>query len=256
MTDPTTPQRKRAATVTRRYGGLDAAERRRERQRKLIDAGLEVFGTRGYHLSTVRDLCAEAGLTERYFYESFKTVGELFDAVYADLRGQLQQRIMAAVIQQGVQATNALGLGESTLRAWYKFLQDDPRAARIMLIDAVSVSDNGMRGAEAAINEFAGMYRTFVSMLYPDLPSAGFDMDLVVAGLTGTAIYIAKHWVRSGFKQPLEDVLNHNMAIYKSLDRIYHQSHEAQAQAQAQVDEQAALSPRSASSRSRRRAGA
>lgn len=215
---------KRASTVTRRYGGLDAAERRRERQRKLIAAALEIFGTRGYHLATVRDVCAEAGLTERYFYESFKTLGELFDAVYAELRGQLQQRIMGAVIQQGVQSNNALALGEATLRAWYKFLQDDPRAARIMLIDAVSVSENGMRGAEAAINEFAGMYRTFVSMLYPDIESAGFDMDLIVAGLTGTAIYIAKHWVRAGFKQPLEEVIMHNMAMYRSLDRVYQQS--------------------------------
>ncbi len=213
--------RKRSPTVTRRYGGLDAAERRRERQRKLVDAGLEVFGTRGYHLASVRDICAEAGLTERYFYESFKTVGELFDAVYADLRSQLQQRIMSAVLHQGIRASNAMNLGEGALRAWYMFLQDDPRAARIMLIDAVSVSENGMRGAEAAINEIAGMYRTFVSMLYPDLEKSGYDMDLVIAGLTGTAIYIAKHWVRAGFKQTLDQVVQHNLAIYKSMAAAY-----------------------------------
>lgn len=222
MTD-TSAKKKRATTVTRRYGGVDAVERRRERQRKLIDAGLEVFGTRGYHLSTVRDICSQAGLTERYFYESFKTLGELFDAVYAELRGMVQQRVMESVLAQGMTRPDPLAMGESSLRAWYAFLHDDPRRARIMLIDAVSVSENGMRGAEAAINEFKGMLRTFVSMLYPDVEKFGLDMDVVISGLAGATIYIAKNWAQSGFKHSLEDILTHNMLIFRSMDGIYKQ---------------------------------
>ena len=217
----TPSKHKRSPVVTRRYDGMDAAERRRERQRKLIAAGLELFGTRGYHLTTVRDLCGEAALTERYFYESFKTTGELFDAVYAELRGQLQQRVMAAVIEQGLHNPNAMALGEGSLRAWYVYLQEDPRRARVMLVDAVSVSDTGMRGAEAAIHEFAGMLRTFVSMLYPDVSKIGFDLDMIVAGLAGSTIYTAKAWVWSGFKLPLDDILKHNMMLFKSVDLLY-----------------------------------
>lgn len=221
--DNTPARKKRAATVTRRYGGVDAAERRRERQRKLLDAGLAVFGTRGYHLSTVRDICVQAGLTERYFYESFKTLGELFDAVYSELRGQVQQRVMTSVIAQGLAQPDALAMGESSLRAWYTYLHEDPRRARIMLIDAVAVSESGMRGAEAAINEFKGMLRTFVTMLYPDLAKFGLDMDVTIAGLAGATIYIAKNWAQSGFKQSSEEVLLHNMLIIRSLDSTYRQ---------------------------------
>lgn len=238
------PKKKRAATVTRRYGGVDAAERRRERQRKLIDAGLEVFGTRGYHLSTVRDVCSQAGLTERYFYESFKTLGELFDAVYAELRNLVQQRVMAAVLAQGMTRPDPLAMGECSLRAWYVFLHEDPRRARIMLIDAVSVSESGMRGAEAAINEFKGMLRTFVSMLYPDVARLGIDMDVVISGLAGATIYIAKNWTQSGFKHSLEDILMHNMLIYRSMDGIYKRL-EAQALVQGdKVDAKPARTPR------------
>jgi AcrR family transcriptional regulator len=222
-------KKKRAATVTRRYGGVDAAERRRERQRKLIDAGLAVFGERGYHLSTVRDICSTAGLTERYFYESFKTLGELFDAVYAELRGQMQQQVMAAVIAQGMAQPDPMAMGESSLRAWYAFLHEDPRRARIMLVDAVAVSESGMRGAEAAINEFKGMLRTFVSMLYPNFERHGLDMDVVVSGLAGSTIYIAKNWVQSGFKHSLDEILLHTMLIYRSLDGIYQQMQAARA---------------------------
>jgi AcrR family transcriptional regulator len=217
----TTPKKKRAATVTRRYGGLDAAERRRERQRKLVDAGLDVFGQRGYHLSTVRDVCATAGLTERYFYESFKTMGELFDAVYADLRGQMQQRIIATMMNQGMSSQSPLDLGQATLRAWYTFLQEDPRRAQIMLIDAVAVSDSGMRGAEAAVVEFGAMFKGYMVMLYPKMAQTGYDVETMIAALTGATIYIAKHWIRSGFKMPIDEVLHHNMAIYRSLDMLY-----------------------------------
>ncbi|TAK94220.1 MAG: TetR/AcrR family transcriptional regulator [Aquabacterium sp.] len=232
-------KKKRAPTVTRRYGGVDAAERRRERQRKLIDAGLEVFGTRGYHLSTVRDICTQAALTERYFYESFKTLGELFDAVYAELRSQVQQKVMASIIARGMAQPDPMAMGEGSLRAWYAFLHEDPRRARIMLVDAVSVSESGMRGAEAAINEFKGMLRTFVSMLYPDMDKYGIDLDVIVSGLAGATIYIAKNWTQSGFKYSLDEILAHNMLIFRSLDGVYQH-----AAAQASGQRTAAPRPR------------
>jgi len=79
------------------------------------------------------------------------------------------------------------------------------------------------RGAEAAINEFKGMLRTFVSMLYPDVARLGIDMDVVISGLAGATIYIAKNWTQSGFKHSIEDILMHNMLIYRSMDGIYKQ---------------------------------
>jgi AcrR family transcriptional regulator len=82
---------KRATTVTRPYGGVKAEARRQERRQRLLDAGLEVFGHKGYHHTTVRDICVAAGLTERYFYESFKSLRLLFDAVHEQLRNELLQ---------------------------------------------------------------------------------------------------------------------------------------------------------------------
>jgi len=217
MTEPT--PRKRAATVTRRYGGMDAAERRRERQRKLLDAGLEVFGTKGFHLASVRDVCTHAGLTERYFYESHKTLGELFDAVYAALRSQVQQAVMKAILTQGAQNIGQpLSMGEASLRAWLGFLQEDPRRARVMLIDALGVSESGVRNVESAVSEMKGLLRTFITMLYPSLQRVDFELDLVIAGLTGATIYIAKTWVQTGFPQPLEAIVQHNMLFYRAMD--------------------------------------
>ncbi len=64
----------------RRYRGVSEEVRRTERRQRFIEAGLEVFAERGYHSSTVRSICANAGLTERYFYESFSNSEDLLTA--------------------------------------------------------------------------------------------------------------------------------------------------------------------------------
>src|SRR5690606_9237384 len=79
----TMTDRNAAEIVTgRRFRGVAADERRRQRRQQLLDAGLKCFGTVGFRAAGVRDICAEAQLTERYFYESFKNREALFLAVY------------------------------------------------------------------------------------------------------------------------------------------------------------------------------
>ncbi len=67
--------------VTRNHKGVDAQARRMERRQRLLEAGPETLGTKGYHATTVRDVCGSAGLSERYFYESFSGLSELFDTI-------------------------------------------------------------------------------------------------------------------------------------------------------------------------------
>ena len=46
-----------------------------------MEAGLEVFCAAGFQQAKVRDVCREAGLTQRYFYESFTTKEALLAAI-------------------------------------------------------------------------------------------------------------------------------------------------------------------------------
>lgn len=43
------------------------AERQQARREKLIEAGIEAYGRHGFFSVTVKDICNEAKLTERYF---------------------------------------------------------------------------------------------------------------------------------------------------------------------------------------------
>jgi AcrR family transcriptional regulator len=55
----------------RNYAGLSADERRLARRERLIEGAIRAYGELGYRNTTVKAVCEAAGLTERYFYESF-----------------------------------------------------------------------------------------------------------------------------------------------------------------------------------------
>ncbi|KAA0102154.1 TetR/AcrR family transcriptional regulator [Mycolicibacterium sp. P1-18] len=88
-------------TDVRPYRGVQARDRVAERRRRLLDAGLELLGgTDGPPDLTVRAVCAHAGITARYFYESFTDkdalVAAVFDRVVADIAATTQAAVAAA----------------------------------------------------------------------------------------------------------------------------------------------------------------
>ena len=85
----------------RSYGGVSADDRLAERRRRLLDAGLELFGTNGIAATTIADVCAQAGLTKRYFYESFATIDELAGAVFGEVTDRLVQQVAPAIAAGG-----------------------------------------------------------------------------------------------------------------------------------------------------------
>ena len=88
---------RQTAAESRPYGGVSSEERTARRREQLLDAGLELFGTRGYAASSIRELCLAASLNRRYFYESFSTREELLRAVYDEIVTDLARTLFDAV---------------------------------------------------------------------------------------------------------------------------------------------------------------
>lgn len=94
------------APGARPYGGVDAAGRLASRRARLLEAGLDLLGADVPQIAelTVRGICREAGLTARYFYESFtdkdEFVSAVFDSVIADLAAKTQSIVNSAPADQ------------------------------------------------------------------------------------------------------------------------------------------------------------
>ena len=207
--------------ITRSHKGVDADARRKERRQRLVEAGLETLGTKGLHTTTVRDVCGQAGLSERYFYESFSGLGELFDTIYQAQHQDLLGRLMAVLVSSRGQHQSALEGGKAALVVWFSFLKEDPRRARIMLIDAMGGNEGSARGAKAAARDYVGAIEAFMDLLYPGLPAQQLSSRLLSAALLGACIHTAKEWIWSDFEAPMESVVGHLSMVFQALDSHY-----------------------------------
>lgn len=81
----------------RSYGGRTASERAAERRARLVRATATVLAERGTARTTMTAVCAEAGLTERYFYESFRHLDEALVAALDDVAERILGLITAVV---------------------------------------------------------------------------------------------------------------------------------------------------------------
>jgi AcrR family transcriptional regulator len=187
------------------YGGVKANLREEERRKKLIDAGLEAFGTRGYAKTNIKMICGIAGLTERYFYESFPHKEDLLCAVYLKLIDEGQRDSMAAL-----EDSDGLPLETASraLRMFYQRLQQDPRRAQIQLFEILGVSQNVDREYRNAMRLLADMVRLFLCKVFPHIHEEILNRSIIPTGLAGSIIMIAHEWVLGGFVTPLDDIIS------------------------------------------------
>jgi AcrR family transcriptional regulator len=199
---------------TRNFRGQSAEQRQAERRERLIQAGITSFGERGYHGVTVREVCAEAKLTERYFYESFENMQALFMEVFAKVSLAMKQEWLRAL---AVSPRDPSSLVEAFLRAFLKFISEDPRRARIVLYESRTVGENMLQFAEHTVDDYANTMRGFILLLFPDAATSGFNIDFLAHALVGANSYMAGRWMRENFKTPLEEVLQSHLQIYQAL---------------------------------------
>ncbi|WP_266111145.1 TetR/AcrR family transcriptional regulator [Aldersonia sp. NBC_00410] len=83
-----------------RYAGVPFADRKNARRERLLDAALHLLDSEGFAAVTVRRVCQEAGLNNRYFYENFTDIETLFDALVDRLEQDLGHNVAELVANQ------------------------------------------------------------------------------------------------------------------------------------------------------------
>ena len=178
------------------------------RRQQLIDAATRVYGEHGYRHSGVKQVCDAAGLTQRYFYESFSHSDELLIACYEQAARQLREINMAAA---EAMKDNRLHRSHAMLCAYFGYLRDNPRVARLLLLDIRGIS----AAVDQAIDEALKASSDDMTRALAE-PGENFD-ELLQAGILGGVIHIALHWMASGYAQPIERVVEAALKLGASL---------------------------------------
>ena len=199
----------------RSFKGVSAEQRQAERYQKLMDAGLQCFGSHGFYHVTVREICAEAKLTERYFYESFKNTEALLVAVYQQIIKDMQNNIIHTVLATTDKEPKALI--RTGLTAFLRYIREDVRVARILFIDVPHVRFENTVLIRDTLSSFNALLQHFGQLMFPQALNSSLNFDLITAGLNGANVHIVTYWIHSDFAQPFDEVLESCYTLFAAL---------------------------------------
>lgn len=122
------------ASNQRVFKGLTPQERQAERRARLHEAALEIIGTRGWPEATMTEICRTARLTERYFYESYRSREELYVALIDGLATELRAAVLDAVAGAPDDPAERLRAAAGAL---VQMMVGDPRKGRAGLLEGI-----------------------------------------------------------------------------------------------------------------------
>jgi AcrR family transcriptional regulator len=105
-----------------RWSGVPLQDRQALRRAQLVTAGAMLLGGEGGPALTVRAVCRQAELTERYFYESFGDRDEFVRAVYDDVCTRAMSTLMSADTPR------------DAVERFVALMVDDPVRGRVLLL--------------------------------------------------------------------------------------------------------------------------
>lgn len=200
-----------APSVLRRYAGLSGQERRAARRERLLDAALELFGTAGYAHTSIRSVCEQAGLNERYFYESFRAREDLLYAVYEQVVAEVTTAAVDAVLstEPELEARARAGLG-----AFLRLLTGDVRKARVLSIEVVGVNDQLERRRRQTLHAFADFLDQQAFTLVSATGPPQMDAMLTARSLVGATNELLIDWVLGTLDHSVDELIDHCTRLF------------------------------------------
>lgn len=185
--------------VGRTYAGESLSERTARRRQQFLDAGLEVFGTTGYRTATVRQLCKQAELTDRYFYESFASTEDLLVAVYEREFDHLQQVVLAALAGEAAQHDPTAPI-EVALNALFE-MASEPRVARVCWLEVLGVSARVDKVYTRTFERFAALVVAFARQRFDTVDLDDAESRMLGIALIGAVSQPVTHWLLGGYRE-------------------------------------------------------
>jgi AcrR family transcriptional regulator len=194
----------------RPYRGVSAIDRRDRRRQRLIDAGLELFGTRGIAAVGIVDVCAEAGLTKRYFYENFASIDNLAEAVFEHVTGNLVAAVAPAI---------AAGAGRDprpALTVYARTILSDPRVVRLLAVESQAGPLRKYR------DEFPtrAVELWFAFAADDDASPPPTELRLKAYGFIGAALQIGIAWLDGQLPLTMDEVIDQLVDLFYRISGI------------------------------------
>lgn len=215
------PPNRKAHSKTRAprrlHAGLTPEERNARRRRRILDAGLEIFGTHGYAGSRINDLCKMAHVTARNFYDHFASREELLIAIYDEIIADVYA---AAVDAMNRSADDSLDLIRDGITAFVKTMAADERRLRINFVEVVGATSEVEARRRRAIEMFRELLASQVRALEERGVVPRGSNRLTFSALVGAMQESLVDWVDRDDRPPLDEVIDELVRIFELTLRL------------------------------------
>jgi AcrR family transcriptional regulator len=193
------------------YGGKTPEERTQERRERLLESGLETFGTVGLAQSAIESLCSEARVATRHFYELFGSKEQLLLSVDEWVVSEATGAVIGAVGQSGADTEDRIRAG---LRAYVKVFADDPRRARVHFFEVLAAAPDIAHHRRAAGTLLFETFAAEAARAMNDGRAPRRDLSLTSVALLGATLYVMSDWAAQPDRHSLEEVVDELTRLY------------------------------------------
>ena len=202
-------------TTERVIGGLNGDERRASRRARLLDAALEIIGESEWSAATMTAICRRAGLTERYFYESFSCREELYAALIDAVAAEVSERVLGALAVAGDDLEARIG---AVAEVVVDVLVRDPRKGRVAVLGGLG-DEPLARQRRRILGAFSALVRNeprrFLGPLTPVPPGAEVLSIAVVGGVDELVTRVLEGTLELSDEELVQAICDFALRLYR-----------------------------------------
>lgn len=133
---------------------ISSDEKIAQRKSEILSASIEVFSSQGFHQAGIADIAKALNIGHGTVYRYFKNKRDIFNAILADLLGQ-----MAEIVMQEPPNTDSLEEYAEQLQriadGLLVIFKRDPRLAKIAFYESLGVDPEATESVEHLLSIFA-----------------------------------------------------------------------------------------------------
>jgi AcrR family transcriptional regulator len=196
----------------RSYRGLTLEQRTAERRERFLEAGLNIFGNEGFHAATVRKICKEAGLTDRYFYESYSSMEALLIEVYERCLKSILTRVQSTLLT--VNKAEAPDKLLNELLNHFFTEMEDPRVAKVCMFEAEGVSDHMHNLYNDYIRRFVTILLSASQGYTNKWPLSEEESEVLGNAIVGGIIQATRNWALNDYHLSKKSMINGIVVLF------------------------------------------
>jgi len=202
----------------RSYRGLSPEQRTAQRRERFLEAGLNIFGNEGFHAATVRKLCKEAGLTDRYFYESYASMEELLIDVYERCLQGILRTVQESVINL-TKGGDIESLLATLLDGFFREMEDS-RVAKVCMFEAEGVSDHMHSLYNDYIRRFVLVLISASKQQVGNWPLSDAETEVLGNAMIGGIIQVTRNWVLNDYHLERSSLVNGVLVLFRGTQAV------------------------------------